>query len=252
MWERWLRCLEHREGAEALALCRMMAGLGLLGSVLVIVPHGMVGILWTDESHGGYRSLGEDKSSLLAWCLVAGCFVAGIGLVLGWRSRWMAFAGLAGWNAIIHLNPHDGSAYDSLLTNQLLLLGLSGAGVTCSLDARREEGSWLSSREIPQWPRAVMVVQLLVCYVSTGVQKIGSQWLPGGDLSALHYVLQDPFWARWNLSPVLEQASAMGVTQVGTGLSWWFEVLAPLWGVAVWRRFRGPETRWGWRVAFWG
>lgn len=244
-WDGWLSLLERREGAEPLALCRMMAGVGLLASVWLVLPSGTWRVLWVDAAWGGYRDLGGMRPGMVM-LLMALTMAAGTGLALGWKTRWMALGGLFLFNSLIWLNPHDGSAYDSLLTNQLLLLGVSGAGATWSIDAWRRTGRWAAEAEAPTWPRLVMVLQLILCYWATGVQKISTHWLPGGELSALHYILQDPFWARWDLRELLP--GMRRVIQGATAASWWFEVAAPVWLLAV--AFREwPE--WGGRVGAW-
>ena len=54
-WSRWEALLSKREGAEPLAACRIMAGIGVIASVALVIPSGVINVLWTD---GGYRELG--------------------------------------------------------------------------------------------------------------------------------------------------------------------------------------------------
>ena len=70
----------------------------------------------------------------------------------------------------------------------------------------------------------------MLCYWTTGLQKVSSHWVPGGDFSALYYILQQPSWHRFDMTWV---ASFYPLTQVGTAVSWFWEVLAPLWLLAV-------------------
>jgi hypothetical protein len=234
LWQRWLRFLAIRDTAEPLALCRILCGGGLVLSILLVLPSGAINELWVDSDHGGYRQLGDIWTPDLAWGLAVLAMLAGGALALGWHSQITAFVGLITFNTIIHINFHDGSAYDSLLTNQLFLLIWVNSGATWSLDARRRTGKWQSGERVLMWPRYVMILQLVLCYWSTGVQKISGHWLPGGDSSALWYVLQDPFWRRWDLTS--EMSGMYLLTQIGTAVTWWFEVLAPLLLLAFWYR----------------
>ncbi len=254
LWFRWVRLLETVEPAESLALCRIMAGIGLMASVSFAWHHETWRLLWLDAAEGGYRTLAE-----LPWLIrLAGgarpgvvppmmvlAGLCGLALLLGWRARWSAAVGLVLFNSLIRINPHDGSAYDSLLTNQLFLLAWAHSAGTWSLEARLRHGSWGPLTLVPAWPRWVMIVQLVLCYASTGMQKLGATWLPGGELSAVHYILQDPFWRRFDLD--LWLPGCLWLTRLATAATWWFEVLAPLLLVALWLRAT-PKRPGFWRA----
>jgi len=92
MWHRWLALLERREPAQPLALCRIMAGIGLLGSIGVILMPGAQGMLWVDDAWGGYRDLGSGPwpeswlggpRPLTVGVLAGTAMLAGCGLALG-------------------------------------------------------------------------------------------------------------------------------------------------------------------------
>jgi len=253
LWARWLRFLETQEAAESLALCRVMAGAGLIASVAFAWHHDTWRMLWIDDAYGGYRDL---PSGPWLICLLGGprpevvlpvmslTILCGAALVCGWRPKLSAALGLMLFNSLTRINFHDVSAYDSLLANQLFLLIWAESGATWSLESRLRHGVWSREVLVPAWPRFVMIFQLVLCYWSTGVQKLGAHWLPGGDLAAVHYILQDPFWRRWDLDPWLNPVFFL--TQLATAFTWWFEVLAPLLLVAWW--FRTTPDRLGfWR-----
>lgn len=263
LWDRWLRLLAVREGAEPLAACRIMAGIGLTASVLFVLANGMIGVLWVNAEFGGYRDLGHGPwlvrilggpNPVTVWILSILTVLAGIALTFGLRTRLAAAMGLILFNTLIRLNFHDGSAYDSLLTNQLFLLIWAGSGETWSLDCRLRQGSWSASTLVAAWPRYLMILQLVLCYTSTGLQKVTNHWLPGGDLSAVYYVLQDPFWRRWELTPWL--GHVFPLTEIGTAMTWWFEVLTPLLLLAFYYRatrerpgrLRKAFNRWDFRL----
>lgn len=250
-WECWVGWLERREGPEALALCRIMAGIGLVASVCFAWHHDTWMLLWLDVAHGGYRTwagepwlirlLGGARPEVVLPVMVL-TIACGLALSLGWRARWSAAVGLILFNSLIRINPHDGSAYDSLLTNQLFVLMWAESDATWSLTGWRRHGTWWRREQVPSWPRYVLVYQLVICYASTGWQKLGGAWLPGGDLSAVHYILQDPFWRRWDFDAWLP--NIFWLTRLATSFTWWFEVLAPMLLVVLW--FRATPDRPGW------
>lgn len=255
LWSRWLRFLETREAAESLALCRIMAGIGLAASVAFAWHHDTWRMLWLDSGFGGYRKLesgpwlirllGGPRPEVVGPILVI-TLLCGLSLAAGCMTKGSAALGLILFNSLIRINPHDGSAYDSLLTNQLFLLIWADSGATWSVDRRLRHGVWSGLVEVLAWPRYVLIFQLVLCYASTGVQKLGAHWLPGGDLAAVHYILQDPFWRRWDLDSWLPRT--FWLTQLATAFTWLFEVFAPLLLVAIW--FQATPGRAG-RIRKW-
>ena len=73
--------------------------------------------------------------------------------------------------------------------------------------------------------------QLVLMYWATGLQKVSTHWVPGGDLMALYYILQQPTWQWIDMAWVAPYAA---LTQVGTAVSWWWEVTCPVWLWAWW------------------
>ena len=251
-WRWWTGLFRVRETAEPLALVRMAAGLCVVGSVVTVLPHGLWRVLWLDAGSGGYRDLaGAGGHPLWQWlgtpgagvvaALMAGAITGGVGMAAGLFTRWSTAVALLCFNLLIQVNPHDGSAYDSLLTNLLWLLLLSGAGATWSLDCRRRGGGWCSDERVAAWPRYLMLVQLIVMYGTTGLQKVSSHWVPGGDFAALYYILQDPFWQRFGMEWTAE---VFWLTQIGTAATWLWEVGAFLLIPVFWfRHTRGRPGR---------
>jgi hypothetical protein len=82
-------------------------------------------------------------------------------------------------------------------------------------------------------------------YWTTGLQKLSTHWVPGGDLGALYYILQQPTWQRVDMAWL---APWFPLTQVATLVSWLWEVSIPLWAVALVQRARG---RGGWLDRLW-
>jgi hypothetical protein len=97
----------------------------------------------------------------------------------------------------------------------------------------------------------------VIVYFMTGIQKVSDTWVPGGELSALYYILQQPTWQRVDS---LWLAHVFPLTQLGTLFTWTFEVGSPLLLVAIVverhgrgrlaRQLRRIPFRRGW--ALWG
>ncbi|MEM9478300.1 MAG: HTTM domain-containing protein [Verrucomicrobiota bacterium] len=247
LWPSVVSLSSRQETAKPLAACRIMAGIGVVASVLLVMPTGVLEVLWTS---GGYRELGKSPwlvsflggpTAGTVWTLAILTFIAGCGLLFGVFTRTSALLSLLLFLSLTQINPHDGSAYDSVLTNQLFLLVFAGSGATWSIDCRRRTGKWSSLDPVPAWPRYVMIFQLVLIYFSTGLQKISADWIPGGDLSALYYILQDPFWRRFDVTELAAQWYPL--TQFGTLVTWLWEVTAPLLLLAFY--FRATRNRKG-------
>ena len=241
LWRRWVRLLDRREPAEALALYRVAIGLSLLYAVVPVWSAGLVELMWLDPEFGGYREVGQEAwltrwvgeaSPAVVWPLIYANVAAAICIVLGLGGRLPALVALLTYQNLGWLNGHCGGSYDPLMANALWLLLLSESTATLSLDALRK-GRFHAAAMVPAWPRWLMVVQLVLLYTSTGLQKVSADWVPGGDFSALYYILQQPSWQRW---PMGWLAPYFWVTQVMTATVWCFEVGAPALLLALWFR----------------
>ena len=143
--------------------------------------------------------------------------------------------------ALLRSNPFAGGAYDTLLHNLLWLLFLSRSTATLSLDSRLRHGVWARSVQVPAWPRYLVVFQMVVVYASTGIQKVSSHWSPLGGFSALYYTLQQPSWQRFDMSWL---AFIYPLTQVGTAVTWIWEISSPLLWVALYFRAKPQGGSW--------
>jgi hypothetical protein len=130
----------------------------------------------------------------------------------------------------------------------LWLLALADSSATWSLACRRRAGAWTSRRRVPAWVRRAFVLQLTLIYASAGLQKLSATWIPGGDLSALYYILQMPAWQRFDMS-WLADPGPYALSRVATAGTWLFEVSWPVVPLSLWWRSRsatGSGTRrWG-------
>ncbi len=256
-WRGFVALLDTREPATALATLRIVGGLGAMWMIAEVLPGGLIDLIWVDRDHGGFRSLGDGPwlvSALggptpeVVHGLAAATLLTGLLLTLGLLPRLMALLTLQGVLGLAWLNGHTGGSYDPLASNVLWLLVLADSGATAGLSCRLRTGAWTSDRAVPAWPRYLGIVQLVLMYGSTGLQKLSVHWVPGGDLAALYYILQQPTWRRWDMSWV---AQVYPLTQAATLSVWCFEVLAPLLLIVYWFRLtRGCSLRWDPRVFF--
>ena len=247
IWRRWVGLLATREVATSLALVRVATGLSMLYAIASVVGADLVGGLWLDAEFGGIRSyrahpwlielLGGPTPAVI-WSLVGAIFAGSFGLILGVLPRVSALVVLQSHLALTWLNGQAGGSYDDLFGNMLFLLMLADSSATLSLTCRLRTGRWTSRRLVASWPRWLMVSQLVIMYLSTGTHKLSVYWVPGGDLSALYYILQQPSWQRWDMSWV---AWAFPLTQLATLSTWFFENGSPLLILAFW--YRHTRTR---------
>jgi hypothetical protein len=228
------------EDGTSLALFRIAMGLSVWATVGTVVFGGLVPVLWVDEAFGGYRQLGSGPwlvsllggpSPAVIWPLAITSLVTGALMVLGIGGRVTAVLCLLATGAVLDVNGHAGGSYDELLSNALWLVVLAGGDATLSVRAWWRTGQWWPEVPVLAFPRWLALWQLALMYGTTGLQKVSAYWVPGGDASALYYILQQPTWQRFDMSWV---AWVYPLTQVSTTITWFWEVLAPLWVLAVW------------------
>lgn len=249
-WSRFVALLDTREDGRALAIVRILVGLSIVAALLEVVLPGALPLIWLDVTDGGYRPLGKGPWLIrqlggptpeVVWGLTALTLLAGGALAAGLYSRVAAFVALQGYLAVAWLNGHTAGSYDFVATNALWLMVLAQADATGGLRARLRTGTWWPRVQVPAWPRWLIVVQLVLMYTSTGLQKVSAHWVPGGDMGALYYIMQQPSWQRFDLSFA---ATVYPLTQAATLGTWLWEVGAPLLLLAFW--FRRTRSRGGW------
>src|SRR5262249_24139651 len=113
-WARWVRFLDQREPATALALFRIACALGILGAVGSIVLHGLVPVIWYDAADGGLFNIAENPPWLfrllggvtpfLVWAVVITALVSGLLLFLGLLGPIPAFFALQAYLGLSDLN----------------------------------------------------------------------------------------------------------------------------------------------------
>lgn len=240
-WARLTGLLVGEEDALGLALVRLLACATVAAHVGRFAATGAArfALLHRDrggmsDAHGWLEPLGGAEPWMITLLCVVTCLAAILGAV-GLFTRAALVVTWLGLRVISSLNPEAHGSYDGLLVDTLFILMLSGAGRALSLDAWRSGAPALAAR----WPRVLLVAQLGLLYLGSGLHKGSSGWVPGGDASALWYILQQPTWSRLGALPL----ALYPLTQVATTLVWFFEVLAPLFVVAVWLRESAPRGR---------
>ena len=256
MWGAFVRHVSREEPATPLALARIAFGLTTTWMVADIASRGLVDFLWVSRSSGGggYRDLGGGNwlvSSLggptpsVMHALTAVAIAFGVALTLGLGGRLTALGTLLTVSALTGVNSHAGGSYDELLENALWLLFLGPSSATLSVDCRLRTGAWHDPT--PRWAgaRYLLLFQLILMYWTTGLQKVSYHWVPGGSFDALYLIFQQPTWQRFDMRWV---AWFYPFTQLGTAMSWCWEVSSPLWLLTFW--FRRTRTRPGWLRAW--
>jgi len=251
-WSRWVAFTGEVERASVMAAFRIAVGALTLATLVHSALGDVVSTLWIDAGYGGAVALGEGPwlvalfggpTPAVVWTVFAVACAASILVCVGAGGRVPAMvAAHTSW-ALTRINGSAGGGYDLLITNALFLIFVSGANRTASVDCRVRTGRWTSDDLVPAWPRRLLILQLLVMYAATGLQKGSPVWNPLGGYTALYYVLQDPNWRRFDLSWV---GGYMPIVRVATAVTWHFELGAPflfLWYWADRTRARGGWLR---------
>ncbi|MFZ5478071.1 MAG: HTTM domain-containing protein [Myxococcota bacterium] len=230
-WAAWVALTSRREEGTSLALVRILVGLVVLSDLAGTWARGAMPLVWGDvrDTPEGFRKF--DEGGLFALLggarfdtvggVAAATAVAALLLAAGVLPRLCAFAALQGCIALYGLNHLAGGGHDRLATNALWLLVLADSGRTLSLGCRWRTGRWTDPTPVAAWPRQLMVAQLVVMYVGTGLQKTAPEWFPWGGWLAVHHVLLTPTWARFDLAPVLGLLGP--VTRLATAATWAWE-----------------------------
>lgn len=234
VWQRWVDRCASTADATTLALFRIAVGLGTWWTLGSVVVAGLVPVLWLHRDHGGMlplqgtwlvQALGGPTPEVVYGLL--GLALAGAtALVLGVGGRPVALVTALATTALVDTNGHAGGSYDELLSNALWLVFLARGDATLSLSARWRTGQWWPEADALVFPRWLGIWQLCLMYGTTGLQKVSAYWVPGGEASALYYILQQPTWHRFDMQWV---AWVFPLTQVATTVTWLWEVTAFLW-----------------------
>ena len=240
-WRGWVRVTSQRERGTTLALIRMCLGVIVVAALLEAIRLDLVTSLWMDVSGGGYRKAGQTRlikllggpTPDLIWATIITGLVSGTLLIVGLGGRVTALVANQAWHACTFFNGDTRAGADLMVTIGLFMMILADSTVTMSLDCRIRTGKWTSDREVPSWPRYLIILQIVLVYFSTALHKISMVWSWSGSYNSIWWVIHNPNWNRWDVSghPWLYP-----FTQVGTFVTWWWEVLWPLLGLHYWYR----------------
>lgn len=221
-WERFVAFLNTEEDALPYALCRIIIASTIAVHTTRFFFAGGADVAWLHQSRGGlsvsygwFESWGGLEPSQLH-LLVAVVIVSSVFSAIGLFTRPSMIVMWIGFRAMTELNPSSRGSYDALLLDHLFVLLFAGCGNAWSIDARYRGKGGPAKR----WPRVLILFQLGLLYFGSGIGKLSSSWVPGGNASALWYILQQPTWARFPDVPTW----LFHVTQVATTTTWIFEV----------------------------
>lgn len=235
VWRRWANLIDRRGDATPLAVARIVAGATIAWHLQAMWLSGIGLAVWVDQKFGGIKGVdlnwldpigGATPTNVRA--LMAVGLLVSLMMAAGVFTRVTTVATYVVFRILSGLNDHAGGSSDDLLINGLFLLMLSDCGGALSWDNRGKP-----PRQVPMWPRYVLIGQLVLVYWTTGLQKVSASWLPVGDLDALWYIFQQPSWHRMDMQWL---APFYKLTQLGTLVTWCFEQAAPLLLLAFWYR----------------
>jgi hypothetical protein len=227
-WTRFVAWSTAEETAIPMAVARIVVCATVACHFTNHLLHGSAVFAWVHKSlggaaptHGVLKYVGgatETNVTIITLALIVAAACGALGL-------FTRPAVLIAWlllRAVSELNPHARGGYDPLMANTLFIVLLSGAPRALALD----RVLFARARALPQTSlrcfRYALVLQLAVMYGTTALYKLGSGWIPGGDASALWYILQNPVWARF---PDLVSPWMIVPLQIATMVTWLFEVL---------------------------
>lgn len=235
-WASWVALWDRREDATALALVRIGVAVVLLYDFVAMWRVGAIEALYAPPPLG-YAAAEGWASPQALWLAAVSSLVA-LGLGLATRVAAVVFVIISAHLA--SLAPDGERGIDMLLRVAIAILALSRCNARWSVDAL----VWARlgrpiPREVPAWPRYLLLVQLVWVYFSGGINKGGAEWGPFGGFLALSNALADPHLARFDPGGWLP--AVVPLTRVATALVMVFELSAPLYLVAYargWRRVR--------------
>lgn len=251
---RYVRFWDRYESAESMALVRIGVGLVMLFDLLQVALYELVVTLWAAIEQGGlgpssydeprvmfYRWFGASSTS--TYVLFVSSIVTAGALTVGLYTRVSALVLLFCSVQLSTLAPEGDRGIDALLRSVLILIALSEAGATWSVDARMRFGSFKRLAIIPSWPRYLIIAQLCLVYVTAGILKQSPEWTGMDGYSALWRVLNTPHISRFEWSS--ETLSRMYVPlQAATVITLIFERGAAFLPFLLW--LGAHPTRGGW------
>jgi Vitamin K-dependent gamma-carboxylase len=231
-WRAWVALWDRREDALALALVRIGVALVLLYDFTLIWRLDLASALWAAPPDGyaspydgwAARWLGRGPDAAHALWLAATISLAAI--AIGALTPIACAMFLLVSAQLAHLGPDGDRGIDMMLRLAVGILALSRCNARWSIDAAllRRLGRPLS-REVPAWPRYLLMAQLVWIYWSAGMNKSGAEWGPLDGFAALGNILSDPHFARFEPGWI---AAAHPLLRLATAVTIGFELTAPI------------------------
>ncbi len=213
----------------------LWTGAGAGGAGGLLGAGGAGGLLGAGGAGGLF---GADAGPVL-YAVALGCAV---GVMLGAATRLSAAGYALAAAQLAGLAPDADRGIHQLLRVVAVILALSGSHAMWSVDAWvwRRLGRPLP-RDIPAWPRLLLLAQLVWVYGSGGLNKAGAEWGPHGGFTALENILSNPQWARL---PIGWIEPFTPLARLATALTMLFELGAPAYLVAYYLAdTRPPDAR---------
>ncbi|HWU87510.1 MAG TPA: hypothetical protein VN253_09560 [Kofleriaceae bacterium] len=231
-WRAWVALWDRREDAAALALVRIGVAAVLLYDFASVRRAGLIEPLWAAapdgyaQAHDGWAAswLGRGPEAAHALWLAATVSLAAIAAGALTPIACAVFVVVSA--QLGHIGPDGDRGIDMMLRLAIAILACSGCNARWSVDAavRRRLGRPIA-REVPAWPRYLLMLQLVWIYFSGGTNKAGAEWGPLGGFAALGDILSDPHFARFDPAWI---TWAHPVTRLATAVTIAFELTAPV------------------------
>ncbi len=167
---------------------------------------------WSWSLLGGVESRAVILTALWVWALLA------VMLALGLYTRPVAWLVWALNLSFAHLNPLVLNGGDQVRGLILFCLALSSSGATWSLDARRRRFDY-----VQPWPLRLLLVQMALIYVFSGVYKVAGGWQ---SADTLYLVLADLRVARLPFASIAPVYALTTLAPLPIAL---FQLGFPLW-----------------------
>lgn len=226
-WGRYVDFMREEEAPESLALGRICFGAAITANAAWPLLAGNAVAIYADPAHGGVFPGRVGPLTLFNYvegteAVVLGVLglnvLAGLAFTAGFATRAMAAVLL-----VLHMSLSVrlgwfGFGADEVVRVFTFPMLLANLGAAASVDARLG----LGADRVAAWPRRLILFQITVLYVTTGMVKFGSTWSFVDGWSALYYALNLPYFARFDGSWA---AWVYPLTQVGTFVSRWWETL---------------------------
>ncbi|HWO18615.1 MAG TPA: hypothetical protein VNO30_07555 [Kofleriaceae bacterium] len=231
-WRAWVALWDRREDATALALVRIAVALVLLCDFTLVWRLDLAAALWAAPPDGyaapydGWAAswLGRGPGAADALWLAATIALAAI--AVGALTPVACAVFLLVSAQLAHTGPDGDRGIDMMLRLAVGILALSRCNARWSVDAAvlRRLGRPLP-REVPAWPRYLLMAQLVWIYWSAGMNKSGAEWGPLGGFAALGNILTDPHFARFDPGWI---TAAHPLLRLATAATMAFELTAPI------------------------